>query len=366
MKRILFLTPFAPSNNAGAEKFTRLLLKHLSKSFKVDLVYFRYVDDIAYECPNENVRVVKEVTNSTIVKLRNAIMYPFVHPIFSVRFDRKLLYFIQDLVKKNSYNLLFLDHSQMALYGKFFPDVRKILMSHDVMAQRFARTGNWLNRKLVVAGERKMMHLKNTTVFSFSEKDRKIIYETYGIDSKVTNFFLDNKIIDATPSKIEKRIVFIGKWKRLDNFEGLKWFFDTVYNHIEKTIEICIIGKWLPTDFQNLILSYSNVHYLGFVENPYPLIANSIATISPLFSGAGVKVKVVESIACGTPVIGTEIAFEGISEKYSQMMILANNADEYVKALKEIISLEERQNIKKNFISNYISDSIPEFLKTIL
>ena len=310
MKKILFLTSYVPSNRAGGEKFSKLLLENLSHSFEIDLLYYRYVEDPAYVCPNGNVRVVKEVVNSTRVKLLNYLRCPTIHPIFTIRFNKKLLRFVQGLVRENNYSLMFLDHSQMAMYGRYFPDMLKILMSHDVMAQRFERRGNWLNKKLIVAGEGLMMRQKNLIVYSFSEKDRKIIHDTYGIDSKVTNFFLDESLVKAEVTKIEKRIVFFGKWKRADNFDGLKWFFDKIYNHIDKSIEIDIIGKWLPDDFLEKISDCDNVKYLGFVENPYPLIANSIATISPLFSGAGVKVKVVESLACGTPVIGTEIAFE--------------------------------------------------------
>ena len=51
---------------------------------------------------------------------------------------------------------------------------------------------------------------------------------------------------------------------------------------------------------------------LGFVDNPYKIMSESLGLIAPLFHGAGIKVKVIESLACGTPVIGTEVAFEGI------------------------------------------------------
>ena len=366
MKKILFLTPFAPSNRAGGENFTRLLLEHLSLSFKVDLIYYRYEDDPAYVSPNENVRVIKEVINSTKVKLWNSLCCPTIHPLFAIRFNKQLLRFVQRLVKENEYALMFLDHSQMAIYGKYFPDMKKILMSHDVMAQRFSRSGGWLNRKLIVEGEGRVMRQPNLIIYSFSEKDRKIIRDTYGLDSKVTNFFLDENLVNAVPSKIEKRIVFFGKWKRPDNLDGLKWFFDTVYNRIDKGMKITIIGKWLPEDFQNHIASMQNVEYLGFVENPYPLIANSKATISPLFSGAGVKVKVVESLACGTPVIGTEIAFEGLPEKYSNMMLLANDVVSYLKAMEVDIPVEERKRIKQEFIADYISETIPQFLVKLL
>lgn len=366
MKRIIFLTPFVPSNRAGGENFTKLLLENLSIDSRVDLIYYGYKDDPQYVCPNENIRVVKKMVNSTFVKLKNWLCYPLVHPIFAIRFDRSLLILIKQLVSENKYDLLYLDHSQMALYGKFFPEMKKILMSHDVMAQRFSRSGSWLSKKLIIAGERMMMTIPNTTVFSFSEKDRKIIKDTYGIDSKVTNFFLDERLVKAAPEKIERRIVFFGKWKRPDNYDGLQWFFNNVYDKMDKSIHISIIGKWLPKQFQEIIKSNENVEYLGFVADPYPLIANSIATISPLFSGAGVKVKVVESLACGTPVIGTDIAFEGLSEKYSNMMLLANDVNSYLKAMKVDIPVEERRKIKKEFISDYTSETIPQFLNTLL
>lgn len=366
MKTILFLTPYVPSSRAGGENYTRLLLEELSLDYKIDLLYYRYADDPIYTCPNDNVRVVKEIINSMKVKLLNALFYPYIHPIFSIRFDRKILRLIKDLVEKNHYDLVYLDHSQMALYGKYFPNIIKILMSHDVMAQRFSRQGNWLNRKWIIKGERAVMCQPNTIVFSFSEKDRKIISDTYGIESKVTHFFLDKTLVDAKPELINKRIVFFGKWKRPDNFDGLKWFFDNVYNLIDKSIKILIIGKWLPDSFISEIKDLDNVEYLGFVENPYSIIANSIATVSPLFSGAGVKVKVVESIACGTPVIGTEIAFEGLPEKYSKMMLLANDVESYLKAMEVDIPVEERRRIKKEFIEDYTSETIPQFLKKIL
>ncbi len=366
MKKILFLTPFAPSNRAGGENFTRLLLKNLSIDSKVDLIYYRYIDDPRYVCPNDNVRVVKELINSTLVKIKNYLCYPFIHPVFAIRFDRSVVALVKQLMSENKYDLLFLDHSQMALYGKYFPDMKKILMSHDVMAQRFARSGGWLSRKLITAGEREMMSIPNTIVFSFSEKDQKIIKDTYGINSRVTNFFLDESLVKAEPTKIERRIVFFGKWKRPDNYDGLQWFFNNVYDHIAKDIHIIIIGKWMPDDFLNKIRGCENVEYLGFVEDPYPLIANSIATISPLFSGAGVKVKVVESLACGTPVIGTEIAFEGLPEKYSNMMFLANDVNSYLKAMEVNIPVEERIKMKNEFIVDYTSETIPQFLNSIL
>lgn len=365
MKKILFLTPHVPSNRAGGENFTRLLLLALAENNEVDLIYYKYKEDPFYE-PSKNIRVLCAKENSTLVKLKNFILYPFVHPLFSVRFDWSLLLFIQKTISANNYDLLYLDHSQMALYGKFFPKIKKIIMSHDVMAQRYSRKGNKLIKRYILRSEGNLIKIPNTIVFSFSEKDKNIIRDVYNCDSKVTNFILENMVIDACPTKISKRIVFMGKWKRADNFDGLKWFFKHCYNSISKGVEIVIIGKWLPEEFLNIINNYGNVKYLGFVENPYKLIADSIAVISPLFSGAGVKVKVVESLACGTPVIGTNIAFEGISKQFESFMFLANTPHDYVKCIENIdISITERINFKTGFIKSYQSETITNYIEQI-
>lgn len=364
MKKILFLTPFVPSSRAGGENFTRQLLEKLSKTCQIDLVYFLYGNDPLYQKTNENVRIVKFIFNSLFLKIKHSLLHPFTHPIFSVRFSWLLLRELKKLVDENHYDVLYLDHSQMFMYGKFFPDIPKILMSHDVMAQRFYRSGNWLSKKMIFYGEAKFMSMPNSRVFTFSEKDREIIKKTYGIDSQVTNFFLDEIIEKAIPQKTEKKLVFFGKWNRADNFDGLNWFFNNVYEKLNKDFQIVIIGKWLPKEFQTKLELINNVKYLGFVENPYEIIANSWATISPLFSGAGVKVKVIESLACGTPVIGTPISFEGISTLYKDFMFTVKNADDYINEINTLsITIQDRIKFKKLFLDNYKTHSIIDIIE---
>ncbi len=366
MKNILFLTAHLPSLNAGGEKFTYLLIENLSKNNHIDLIYFRYKSDIFYTCPNNNVKVLRVLDNSIPIKLRNAIQYLTIHPIFTIRFEKKLLKYIKYILKKGKYDLVYLDHSQMFLYGKYLPDMKKILMSHDIMVQRYARKGNFICRRFVMHGEKSLMRLPNSIVFTFSEKDKCIVEKYYGVHAKVTHFFLDKIIIDATPNKIEQRIILMGKWNRPDNLNGLVWFLDNVCQQLDKCLKIVIFGKWMPNDILKKIKNIDNVEYLGFVKNPYPLIANSLAVTSPLFSGAGVKVKVVEALACGTPVIGTDIAFEGISNNDKAFMKTANNADEYVKSISNLnISIEERRRFKQKFLQEYENQNIVNYVNNL-
>lgn len=366
MKKILFLTPHLPSVQAGGAKFTYLLLNELSKVAKIDLIYFKYKNDSEYIVSNENIKVLRIMKNSILIKVIHTLKHPFTHPMFSVRFDYSLLEYIKNVMKVNKYDLLYLDHSQMFMYGKYFPDMKKILMSHDVMVQRYERKGNWLSKKLIMSKEKELMNMPNSTVFTFSQKDNDIIWRRYGLKSYSTNFFLDKNIIEATPQKIERQIVFIGKWDRPDNLDGLIWFLENVYPLINKDIRIVIYGKWLPESIIKNINEETNIKYMGFVENPYMEIANSLAMVSPLFSGAGVKVKVVEALACGTPVVGTQIAFEGISKNYEPFMKLADDAESFAKLINDMsISIAERRHFKERFLQNYHNHSIVNFINQL-
>lgn len=367
VKKILFLTAFRPGKIAGGHNYTRLLLKKLAeKNFQIDLFYCKYKTDPLYENPNEaKIRVLKYCKINTLTKLFNALKAPIFHPIFTIRFSWMNLLFLKKKNRENQYDIIYLDHPQMYLYGCFFKQA-KILMAHDVMAQRYERSSSSITQRIVQAGEKFFLGLKNSTIFSFSEKDREIISKKYNIDSRVTNFFIDDQIQHLPTPKLDNYYIFFGKWDREDNLDGMKWFFSKVYPKLDRSLHIYIIGVALPDYYQQELKKYPYVTYLGFVDNPYKMIANAKAMFAPLFSGAGVKVKVVESLACGTPVIGNNISFEGISDEYKNFMISANTPEDYVREVSNLsFRIDERISFRENFLRQYNSQSVINYLEGI-
>ena len=366
-KKVLFLTAFVPSDVAAAEKNTKIMLQELSNCFDIDLVYFKYEHEPDYLPFNDNICIIAAYKNSLFRKLTNILLCPIVYPTFSVRFNYRILNSLKKRILKVKYDAIIFDHSQMFLYAKaLHVNCPKIMLSHDVIAQRVKRNSNKVIELICKESENYCLNVKNSYVFSFSPKDCDIIRQLYGIDVRLCLDYIDPYSINANPKHIENSYVFIGKWSRADNLDGVIWFYNTIVPHINKPVVINIIGKNFPKEK----ISYDNpmvtTKILGFVENPYELIANSKAMLAPLFTGAGIKVKVIESLACGTPVIGTEIAFEGLPDKYSKMMLLANDVDSYLKAMEMNISIEERKRIKKEFIADYTSETIPQFLIKLL
>ena len=124
----------------------------------------------------------------------------------------------------------------------------------------------------------------------------------------------------------------------------------------------------MPEELQAKIKSNSSIEYIGFVDNPYPIIAQAKGLIAPLFHGAGVKVKVIESLSLGTPVMGTDITFEGIDNinycKDKNALINISSLNFY-EAISQLFSLSVRDKkyIQESFIKNYNSTKFMDHLR---
>lgn len=367
MKKILFITPFAPSNIGAAMKFTKKTIETLAENFQVDLVYFVAEGEKEYITEKNNVRILKVYRVKTLNRILSILQRPWLFPTFSVRFRRELKNSLMEWMKERNYDLVFLDHSQTFIYGKQFPNTPKILMSHDVIYQRIARASSSFMSRWCHVTENKLLNQPLSGVFSFSTKDKDIIDKEYGISSFVTSGNIDEIALGTCPQEKHNTFVFFGQWVRKDNSEGLEWFLKNVYDITPETMSFKIIGRGLSEGLQELIKPMKRVEYCGFVDNPYQEIANSRAVLSPLFSGAGVKFKVLESIACGTPVIGTEIAFEGIPTDFSKFMLLANTPEEYVTLMNSVnFPIEECISFKSNFIQKYIDPYVIKYINNKL
>lgn len=363
--KILFLTAYVPNKAAAGEKNTMIMLNDLASTYDIDLIYYKYKWESEYIPEKANIRPIV-LRNSTFIKLKNFFLFPFVHPTFSIRFDWSILRKIQKLTKENNYKVIILNHSNMFIYGKYLPcSIPRILLCHDVIAQRVMRSSKLLMQKLCIHSERFALTQPNTHIYSFSQKDCDLISHIYGIKADLCLDYIDEQILSKKPSNIGDYFILFGDWRRKENSSGALWFINNIGPRLNKKTTLKIIGRDFPTEkikvSPNLI-----IENLGFVNDPYEIISNSKALISPLFHGAGIKVKVIEALACGTPVIGTDIAFEGLSHEFDSFMLLAKEANDYIHMMDTIDkSLDERLELKNRFIKSYQSETITQIINRL-
>ncbi len=362
-EKILFITAFVPHRAAAGEKNTMLMLNDLASKYDVDLIYYKYDYDKPYQPERDNVHVLKVIRNSKKVKLLGILNFPLIHPFFSVRFSRSLAKEIDQLVKANKYKTVILNHSFVFLFGKYIDSsVPKILLCHDVIAQRVIRSSNWLMQKICIASEKYALKTINSHIFSFSQKDCDLIKSFYDVDAHLCLDYIDGQILEKSPARIEDFYTLFGDWTRKENLDGALWLLEKVSPLLNTPIVIKVIGRGFPQ--VNIdTLKNIKIEVLGFVDDPYQIITDSKAMLAPLFNGAGIKVKVIEALACGTPVIGTDIAFEGLPKGFENFMLLCNDEKSFAEGIDKIsMGIEERKKTKNTFVQEYTKESITSYI----
>lgn len=364
MQKVLYITAFPPNKRTAGQNYSQNLIQDWSNIAQIDLIVFNYREhtiDVG-----DTVNILKQISESRISKFLNSLKLFWLHPFFTCRFHISLMRYIKSIAK--NYDIIYFDFSQVFIYSLFIKHPRKIFMSHDVIVQKYERENSILSKLLLNILSKTEGKLLNTAheIYCFSIKDQSIIKEKYHLSSSVVSFYINAEIVnlDVRNIKVLDYFVLFGAWNRPENEKGLIFFLQNVYPEIADK-EIKIIGPGFSDDLKKMISKYQNIQYLGFLENPYLVIAQSQALIAPIFGGAGVKVKVIESLATGTPIIGTDIAMEGIPTKnIEQYISIANNKQEFLYALQNyhLITNTDKMVIRNSFMENYNQNKFLQYI----
>lgn len=336
MKSLLYLTAFPPCQKTGGQTFSVNAIKELSQKYEITLLYFGYPGHDCEIKVGDNIKSVETLPVNKFDFLRRF----WIHPIFTRRFNLGVLRRLQTAAQE--YDILYFDFSQVALYAQSINHPHKILRMHDVLCQKFRRK-NKLLAKWVCATEEKIVRSVEK-VFVPSKKDSAIIQKKYGIDALYTNEYLKPVTFPAVVDQ-KKQFVFYGYWKRAENTDGLIWFIEQVIPLLQDKYNFVVMGGGLEPELNQNYLSPNKITYLGFIDDPLELIMQSAAVIVPLFQGAGIKVKVIDSFTVGTPVIGTELAFEGLPA-VAKLAYSAQTETEFADLLQAFVPLSYEEKIE--------------------
>jgi glycosyltransferase involved in cell wall biosynthesis len=102
-----------------------------------------------------------------------------------------------------------------------------------------------------------------------------------------------------------------------------------------------IVGADPPSEIQAYHAPARGVEVLGHVGDLSNLYKRVRVAVAPLRFGAGLKGKVVASLAVGLPCVVTSVACEGMPEGWQEAMIAANDAEEFARAIAHVHSDEK-------------------------
>lgn len=171
---------------------------------------------------------------------------------------------------------------------------------------------------------------------------------------------IDSSVLIPNSKNLKHPTLFhIGSLEWSPNQEGLIWFFENCWDAIREKypdLQFFIAGRNAPVWFQKM-LNLPNVVFKGEVADAYEFINSKSIMVVPLFSGSGMRIKIIEGMALGKPIVTTAIGTEGISTTSGVNIVVTEDADGFVQSISELIENREYfDKISKNAIE-YIHEN---------
>lgn len=145
------------------------------------------------------------------------------------------------------------------------------------------------------------------------------------------DFFRPDAVADARAER--PTVLFCGAMDYVPNTDALKWFFAEIFDGLKREIpelETFIVGR-SPTEEVKAYASRPDVTVTGGVPDVRPYYRRSWLQIVPLRIGGGTRLKIVESMAIGTPVVSTTIGAQGLGIRHDHDILLADTPDMFIR-----------------------------------
>jgi polysaccharide biosynthesis protein PslH len=161
-----------------------------------------------------------------------------------------------------------------------------------------------------------------------------------GID---TAYFSPDELAGNAAAPASKRcILFVGSMDYHANVDAAIWFAREMWPAIAKKhleLEFLIVGRNPPPAVREL--TSSRVRVTGTVPDVRPFYACAAAAVVPLRVGSGTRLKILEAMAAGIPVVSTRLGAEGIRGEHDVHLLLAEGGADFVAAVDRVVASPE-------------------------
>ena len=178
-----------------------------------------------------------------------------------------------------------------------------------------------------------------------SERDRDIA--TRGVPTARTAVVPNGVDVETFRPLAEDRvrantILFFGAINYVPNNDAVSFFLREVFPQLSARrpeLRVRIVGPGAPKEI--LALANDRVDVLGFVDDLRKEIASAAVVIAPLRIGGGTRLKILEGMAVGRPIVSTRIGAEGIDVKHERDILIADSPHELGAAIERVIDEPE-------------------------
>jgi polysaccharide biosynthesis protein PslH len=148
---------------------------------------------------------------------------------------------------------------------------------------------------------------------------------------------------DAVPSD-PKRMLFLGSLDWRPNLDAIHLLLDVIFPKVrlqEPLATLSIVGRKPPDWLREAVRSRLGIELHADVPDVVPFLRRAGTLVVPLRIGGGSRLKILEALSTGTPVISTTVGAEGLRLNAGEHVTIADSGEAFAAAVVEAIRRPE-------------------------
>ncbi|GAB5465978.1 MAG: glycosyltransferase family 4 protein [Candidatus Kapaibacteriales bacterium] len=268
-----------------------------------------------------------DTTNTPLRGVRNAFQRHSVY--IDKHYNEKILTEILKIANDFKPDVVHADHSNMAKYAIEVSEklgIKSGLRLHNleyVIWERYAKDlKSGIKKRFIerqankLKSDEKEFLEKVDISFAITDVDKQRAKKLQlSSNVKTITAGVDDSFLDYSKNengRIQNSLVIGSTFNWIHNINGLDWFVKDIFPSVSKAFDDCtlnLIGKHLPEKYTKI----EGINSIGYVEDYKEEVTKYQVYIAPLLVGGGIRIKILEAMALGLPVIATKVSAEGIN-----------------------------------------------------
>jgi glycosyltransferase involved in cell wall biosynthesis len=248
------------------------------------------------------------------------------------------------------FDLIVMEYWQLYPLFLLFPADRVVLLTHDIdllvnrqsallernLFRKVAKVRRWLiEQREEIAAYRGVRR-----VLALTERDARAVEiirkRDDGVD--VLPFGIDPDAYPEASARDRREVLFMGALRAVFNADALRFFAREVYPHLtdEPDVRYTVVGGALPRGAENLARD-PRVEVVGRVADVRPYLARARCLVVPLRFGGGLRIRILEAMMAGLPVVCSSVAIAGMDFRPGTEFLLADTGVETAREIRRLL-----------------------------
>jgi glycosyltransferase involved in cell wall biosynthesis len=375
MKEILFVCPYDniyPPMNGGMQRCFNIL-HQLAKKFKVTAIIHQDKSDFEKAIPlfpvlstvniysTKDQEEPRDLFSLFPARIKKAIRYRLYKRVIKGTTDGSfLLYYslLNKLMKQQEFNVIMLENlatiNAVSVIRRHDKKVPIIYDAHNVdskLAMESVSIGSSKSEAIGMQYVESTLYKKVNAIITCSEKDKTDFLlmnqqklPVFVIPNGVT--IPEHSLHEGILKDVSTHIIFCGSMGYAPNEEAILWFYNEIWPVVKAKFPeliFLIVGSGVVPLSLHHLQSDKTVVFSGKVNDLQPWYNMASLSIVPIKNGSGTRLKIMEAMGYGIPVVSTSKGAEGIHYTAGKDILIGDDAAQFAEEVILLLNDKEKR-----------------------